>query len=318
MTLDGPRRAAGYAPAHVTGFFEIRDEAPEVEKRGSRGAGFCVRPGARSVVTVEPADALAVDVAINRVASEAPVTTSAVARVLETAALDARVAIDRDAPRGARAKARVVVHTDLDLPVGQGFGMSAAGALSAAMATARALGLGRADAIRAAHAAEIEHRTGLGDVVGAAHGGFEIRVRPGLPPWGVVRSFVGYGEVVLAVVDDAVPTRSVLTDRKRRAAISAAGKAATDALLDAPSLERFVFLARRFADEAGLMTPAVADALDACRADGIASQVMLGGSVFAFGRTERLAEALREFGEVYVAGIEPAGARPLAIEPAAS
>lgn len=306
--------AAAFAPGHVTGFFEIHDQDPDPAKKGSRGAGFSVALGARAYVEVEPAEAQEVRVQLNRAPDPAPVTARAVALVLQEAAAQGRLGYDRAAPKGERAKARVVVHAELDLPVGAGFGMSAAGALSTAFATARALGLGRSDAARAAHVAEVEQRTGLGDVVGALHGGFEIRRRPGLPPWGDLRSFVGYEEVVLAVVEGPLETRAVLRDRAARARINTAGRRAVDAMLDAPTLEAFVALGGRFAEESGLLTDRLRDAIEAARPYGHAGMVMLGNSVYAFGRTGEIEDALREFGETYVCRIDVAGARFLEVE----
>lgn len=312
--LAEKREAAAYSPGHVTGFFEIRDEDRDVLKRGSRGAGFATDLGARSYVQVEPADAQSIEVALNRAPSEAPVTRAAVRNVLQVAALEGKVGLARGAAKGERAKARVLVQTDLDLPVSQGFGMSAAGALSAALAVARCVGLGRSEAVKAAHAAEIESRTGLGDVAGAAHGGFEIRKSPGLPPWGVVQSFLGYEEVVLCVLGDALETKKVLSDRRQRAAISKAGAAKVDALVQNPTLESFVSLSRDFAEETGLITDELRDACDACREAGIASMVMLGSSVFAFGETRRLEEILSGFGETFVSGVAAQGPRLLEIQ----
>lgn len=308
------REAAAYSPGHVTGFFEIRDEDRDVLKRGSRGAGFSTALGARAYVTVEPADAQSIEITLNRVPDEAAVTRAAVRNLLQTAALEGKVGLASGAPRGERAKARVTVAAELDLPVSQGFGMSAAGALSAALATARCVGLGRSEAVKAAHAAEIEQKTGLGDVAGAAHGGFEIRKSPGLPPWGVVQSFLGYEEVVLCVIGGPLETKKVLSDRTKRAAISKAGAARVDALVQNPTLESFVHYSREFAEETGLITDALRDACDACREAGMASMAMLGNSVFAFGETRRLEEILSEFGETFVSDVSAQGPRLLEIQ----
>ncbi|HLE96258.1 MAG TPA: hypothetical protein VI997_02715 [Candidatus Thermoplasmatota archaeon] len=312
--LTGLKRAAAVSPGHITGFFEIRDQAPEPEKRGSRGAGFCIDLGALSLVEVEPAEAQSVHVVLDKAPSDAPVTRSAVLHLIQEALLQGKVALDRDAPRGERAKVAVRVFTDLGIPVSQGFGASGAGAYSAALATARALGLGRSDALLAAHAAEVRQRTGLGDVVAMAHGGFEIRASPGLPPWGSVKAFVGYGDVVLCSIGDGLATKSVLTDAKKRAAINAAGARLVDRLLAGPSPELFVELSRAFAEETGLMTPEVREAVDAARrAGGMASMSMLGSSVFSLGRVDAVADALEPYGAVLRTRVDERAARLLDI-----
>lgn len=262
-----------------------------------------------SFVEVEPADSLSVEVWLDNVVSEAPVTREAVTNVLREAVRDARVPLNRDAPKGARAQVRVRVTTQSQLPVSQGFGMSAAGALSAALALAKCLRMGRSEAVRAAHAADVTMRGGLGDVVAAAQGGFEVRVAPGVPPFGALRSFVGYGDAVLCVVGGVLETRRVLSDPQARAAVNEAGGRALGELLKGPTLPAFLEQSLRFARESRLMSPALERAVDAARQHGAASMSMLGNSVFAFGDVPRLAEVLARHGETMVVPVDVGGAR---------
>jgi pantoate kinase len=314
MSGVAPASAAAFAPGHVTGLFEIHDEAPELARRGSRGAGFCLASGALSYVEVAPADSLEVRIALDKEEQDAPVTRDAVIRVLKQAVRDAKIPLNKDAPQGSRARIRVHVHTDLHLPVSQGFGMSAAGALSAAMALARCLRMGRSEAVLAAHEADVAQKGGLGDVAGATHGGFEIRLAPGLPPYGSVTSFVGYGDAVLCVLDGPLETKRVLSDPAMRRAINEAGKNGLAALLKGPTLDAFLEESRRFALDTGLATPRIRDAIDACRPYGQASMSMLGNSVFAFGNVPRLVDALSPFGETRVVPVSEAGARLVEVQ----
>lgn len=304
-------QAAAFAPGHVTGFFEIHDEHPEPERRGSRGAGFALSQGAVTHVEVAPADEMRIEIVLDKVPSEAPTTREALTTLLKAAVRDGRIPLNKDAPKGSRARIHVRAHTELQLPVSQGFGMSAAGALSASLALAKCLRFGRSDAVRAAHLAEVAERTGLGDVVGAALGGFEVRLKPGLPPWGSVQSFVGYGDAVLCVIGGELETKKVLADPAARKAVNAAGAAALDAFLKAPSLQLFLERAQQFARDSGLATPGMERAMHAARAHGHASMSMLGNSLFAFGNVPRLVDALEPFGEVTVVPVSEAGARML-------
>lgn len=309
MSGVSPARAAAFSPGHVTGFFEIHDEAQELERRGSRGAGFALAHGAVSYVEVAPADSMEIRIALDKEEQDAPVSREAVTLLLREAVRDGRVPLNKDAPKGQRARIRVAVHTDLQLPVSQGFGMSAAGALSAALALAKCLRMGRSDAVRAAHVADASQRGGLGDVVGAAQGGFEIRTAAGLPPFGALRSFVGYGDAVLCVVGAPLTTKSVLTDPARRAAINAAGARCVDEMAKTPTLDQFLALSQRFARESGLLTPELDRAMHVASPHGKASMSMLGHSVFAFGNGPRLAEALAPLGETFVVPVSETGAR---------
>lgn len=317
MTRVERARATAFCPGHVTGLFEIHDEAQDVDRRGSRGAGFSLARGAVSRVDVAPAESLRIDVALDGTEQEAPVTREAVTQLLREAVRTGKVPLNRDAPKGSRARVQVTVATELQLPVSQGFGMSAAGALSAALALARCLRLGRSDALRAAHAADVLQRGGLGDVIAASQGGFEIRAAPGLPPYGTLSRFVGYGECVLCVVGESLETRAILSDPERRAAVNEAGARCLAPLLQAPQLDVFLDASLRFARESRLLTPALDRAILAASPHGKASMSMLGNSVFAFGNVQRLEEALAPHGRVLVSPVDEAGARIVHAETAA-
>lgn len=309
-TVVAPARAAAFSPGHVTGLFEIHDQSPEVERRGSRGAGFSLAMGALSYVEMAPAESLRIDVFLDKEESEAPVTREAVTFLLREAVREGRIPLNKDAPKGQRARIHVRVSTDLQLPVSQGFGMSAAGALSASLALARCLRLGRSDALRAAHHADVMTRSGLGDVIGASVGGFEIRTAPGLPPYGSTRAFVGYGDAVLCVVGGKLETRKVLSDPGARQGVNEAGARCLADLLKEPTLDNFLLQSQRFAKESGLLTAELERAIHAAGPHGRASMSMLGNSLFAFGkRPDRLKEALSPFGETMVVPVSEAGAR---------
>lgn len=307
-------RAAAFAPGHVTGFFEIHDAHPEPERRGSRGAGFSLAQGAVTLVDVESADAMSLEILIDDVPQDAATTREALTLLLKDAVRSGKIPLNKDAPKGSRARIRVRARTQLHLPVSQGFGMSAAGALSASLALARCLRMGRSDAVRAAHVAEVSNRTGLGDVVGAALGGFEVRLAPGLPPWGSIQNFLGYGDAVLCVMGGAIETRSVLADPVQRANVNAAGKRALDAFLAGPTLDLFLERSQAFANESHLATPAMEAAMHAAKPHGTASMSMLGNSLFAFGNVPRLVDALTPFGDTRVVPVSGPGARLLEIE----
>lgn len=302
-------RAAAFCPGHVTGLFEIHDEAPDLDRRGSRGAGFSLSRGAVSLVEVEPAEQMEIVIRLDGQEQDAPVSREAVVSLLKQAVRDAKVPLNREAPQGRRARIRVRVDTTLQLPVSQGFGMSAAGALSASLALAKCLRMGRSEALRAAHGADVAMRGGLGDVIGASVGGFEIRTSPGLPPYGSTRAFVGHGDCVLCVVGGRLETRSVLSDPARRKAVNEAGARAVAALLKSPTLDEFLAQSQAFARESGLLTPALERAIHAASPHGRASMSMLGNSVFAFGNVPALERALRPFGETMVVPVDAAGAR---------
>lgn len=284
-------RGAAFAPAHITGFFEICDSSDNPLRKGSRGAGICLDRGVTTRLTVRKGSAI--DVRLDRRTSKAPVT---------------RAVVKTLAPRTA-----VKVDSAFRMPVGQGLGMSGAGALSTALAVAEALDLPREDAVAAAHRAEVEARTGLGDVGPQSVGGMTIRLRPGCPPYGQIRSVPVDAdvEVVVGIVGPAVSTKKVLSDPSKRRAINRAGRDAVDRLSRSPSLARLIELSREFAEASGLMTRAAAKALKAVDRVGNGSVSMIGNSIFAHADdTDALVRAVRRHvTEVMVCNVDNEGAR---------
>ncbi|MDO9097287.1 MAG: pantothenate kinase, partial [Candidatus Methanoperedens sp.] len=90
--------------------------------------------------------------------------------------------------------------------------------------------------------------------------------------------------------------------------INKAGKSRLKELLKKPTLPNFFRQSCSFAKETGLMSPRVLDAIEAVEAaGGLASQAMLGNTVFAINDNG----ALWEFGDVHESRISNAGAHLL-------
>jgi pantoate kinase len=205
----------------------------------------------------------------------------------------------------------VVAKTKLELPVGQGFGMSAAGALSASLALAKIVGVSNTEALKASHCAEVQLRTGLGDVFASYFGGVEIRRAAGLPPWGTIEHIPCKCELVLCVIGKKIDTKKVLTDPTKIENITAVGRYCTKKLLENPSIENLFSLSQVFTKKTGLADKRVLEAIEAANHFGMASMCMLGNSVFAIGDTNKLCQTLSLFGKVYVCTVDEQGARIL-------
>jgi pantoate kinase len=187
--------------------------------------------------------------------------------------------------------------------------MSAAGALSASLALARALGEPRQTAFEAAHVAEIAQKSGLGDVSALHRGGITVRVKPGLPPRGRVIRIDGTPEVVLAVLGNELRTSSVLSNPQKRKKINQSGGRMVDLLLEKPAVERLMELSYAFSVSSGLASKKVVEAASAASKLGMASMAMLGNSVFAIGDTQGLVRVLSDFGDVWVCRVDTKGPR---------
>ncbi|UCF49532.1 MAG: hypothetical protein JSU91_07225, partial [Thermoplasmatales archaeon] len=205
----------------------------------------------------------------------------------------------------------VVVKTKYEIPVGQGFGMSAAGALSASYALAKIIGISSNDAIRASHFAEVQLKTGLGDVLASSFGGIEIRKSAGLPPWGVIEHIPGNGELVLCVIGKKLDTKKILEDTNKATKIVDYGKYCTKKILQKPSVDNLFTLSQAFTENTNLADEKILSAIKSASKFGLASMCMLGNSVFAMGKTDELCNALSSFGKIFLCSVDEIGARVL-------
>jgi len=284
------KRAEAFCPGHITGFFEIC-RTDDLLSTGSRGAGLCLTLGARSTVEVTDSSRLSVRTSIDNQASTAVVTMHALKAIAGT------------------RKLKISASTTLDLPVSQGFGMSAAGSLSASIALAKILGLSKQDAFEAAHKAEIETGGGLGDVAALYAGGITIRKRAGLPPVGDVVRIDGEPEIVLCVIGKKMLTRNIIRNPAKARAINESGSKKVAQLARSPSIYRLMELSAQFAQESGLASRKILEAMSAASKLGTASMSMLGNSVFAIGDTAGLTRVLSDYGKIYVCRVDTRGPR---------
>jgi pantoate kinase len=287
-----------FAPGHITGFFEIFDRPADPLRKGSRGAGVNLSLGVLTTVDARPSGRQSIDILLNGRKAPADTTLHAVRQLI------------------GRRKLQVRVRSDFRLPVGQGLGMSAAGALSAALALSSALGLPQTlhQAARAAHSAEITSRTGLGDVAGQLRGGWEIRVRPGLPPHGLVDRILAPGMPIIICVSGApVPTKGVLSDPAMRRSINRVGRGCMEAMLRRPTLDNFFRLSKRFARLSGLASRESLHLVEEIRKRrlGMAGVSMIGNSVFAVGDIPALAGLMKGHGRVIWCSTDLCGAAPV-------
>jgi pantoate kinase len=207
------------------------------------------------------------------------------------------------------AKGPVRVKTELQMPFGAGFGASGAGALGCAYALNSFfdLGLTADQAAAVAHEAEVMNRTGLGDVIAQNAGGLVVRLQPGAPGTGRIDRIPVPPLPISYVVRGPISTSQVLSDERIMASVNAAGEAALKELLKRPTFTNFLQLSRRFTVTCGLACDWALQAIEAVdAAGGMASMIMLGDAVFAFGGAG--AEALKGFGEVHTTTISQRGA----------
>jgi pantoate kinase len=287
-------KGEAFVPGHITGFFEIHLDDSDPLKCGSRGAGFCVAKGARTTVRIEDAKEQAVSISIDG-APAPPASTSR--RVVDLMLDDQPYDVD--------------IETKLELPVAQGMGISGAGALGAAIAIDSALGLssGRDALVAIAHRAEVESRTGLGDVIAQSKGGLEMRTAPGAPPHGQINVQTWESELLLVIFNPPLTTKQILTDPERKAAINHIGSGMLDVFGADQTPGRFLKLSREFTMRSGLASKSLMDALRHIPLEYTAAMVMLGNTMFVFGNDlHKIATEFEDSGRCILTKIDNQGA----------
>lgn len=279
-------KGAGFAPGHISGLFGVYADHPHGSMVGSRGGGLCIEKGAWSLVELRDGDGR-ITVNLNDVESSAPVTRLALSMMLKSRGLDANVDIR------------------LDLPIGQGFGMSSAGTLASAFAVKAALPEIDVDPLMCTHLAEVSVKTGMGDAVAQSMGGMVVRERQGLPPAGLAKSFKGCG-VVVGMVGEPISTSEMLSNPEILERTRSLTYGLLPILSRRPDMETFMNISRRFSEEAGLITPSVREALDAVGRIPC-SMIMLGNAVFCMG-DEGVVDKLSGLGDVFMVDVAREGA----------
>lgn len=261
------RRAWAFAPGHVTGIFSPEVGARDPRGRGSVGAGLVLDAGVRAYAEWRPSPRRVLQLRSD-VPDPLPISEDVAHRLLAHRPGELRVALQHE------------------LPIGQGFGMSAAGALATAMAVAAVTGNSRRQAIETAHLADFYGGGGLGGVSAILAGGLEIRDRPGIPPWGHVRHFLTSGAVFVAVAGSAMPSPELLGNPQFLRRVERAAGPGLVRLQAHPTVTTFLHEAERFTDVLRLGPPAILRHVHSLRsADTRVAQAMFGRSLFAVART---------------------------------
>ncbi len=247
-----------FCPGHITCFFQPC-RVDDAGKSGSRGAGIRLSLG--STVTVEERSDTRVTITIDGKESTAAVTRNVVKFLAPGRGFD--------------------IFVENDLPVSQGFGMSASGSVAAAFSICDLMESEK-DPFYAAHCAEVMAGGGLGDV-SAIHckGHQPVRLEPGLPPIGnVIDAGVIPGNLTLIVTGARLSTTSVLSDKIIYDKMSEVGYNLVKKYVENPSLDILFQYSRYFSSNCGLESEDVTSALNKLSPYGPAGMCMLGHSIF--------------------------------------
>ena len=252
-----------FVPGHVTGFFNIENHELSL-KNGSCGAGFLLSRGVKS--TISPSDRLSIDV------NQGDETV--IEEVLKILEIDDTFKITQD----------------IQLPIGAGFGTSAASAFSLTLAINEFLNLGYSQELcgQIAHMAEINLGAGLGDVIAQTGKGIVLRTKPGAPGIGEIESF--RKDVFIAYKTfGTIKTSDIISDPHHREVLSQVGLKYLELFEKETTLENFLSFSNSFSIETELMSDEVRNLVDYFNSSEDilgSSMAMLGNTVFAFAYDE--------------------------------
>ncbi|MEM1518405.1 MAG: hypothetical protein QXI27_00405 [Nitrososphaerota archaeon] len=147
------------------------------------------------------------------------------------------------------------------LKPGVGYAISAASTLAVALSYAWLSGTSVRKLAMDAHISEVEHRTGLGDVISILEGsGLVVREKPGGPGIGKTRSYERAVNMTVVTTDlGSMETEIMLSTINYR--LQTYGEMAMRIFEAQPSLEGFLEASSWFSEKVGFMTPEISELL---------------------------------------------------------
>jgi len=237
--------ATAFCPAHVTGFFKahLEDNHNALENLGSMGAGFSIKEGVTTRVRTNTR---------NNQESNFRITTNG----YQSDKTDvSEYVLNEFLKLGEFSNRFIDIEHNISIPVGYGLGSSSAVALSLSFALDKVLGtkLEKTRIGQIAHNAEVNCKTGLGDVLASYHGGFEIRVKPGAPGIGSVEKIDIDKISIIMICFSPISTNKFIKERLSQ--INGLGGKMVDKLLESKNYEHFQDMSLEFAKYVDVMTP---------------------------------------------------------------
>ncbi|MGD0070931.1 MAG: hypothetical protein ABSB71_05165 [Candidatus Bathyarchaeia archaeon] len=291
--MSQTKTAKAFAPAGISSFFEICDTIDgkpiiDLERVGARGGGFGLQKGVLTQVTVQEAKSSGITVFINgKRAPEAETTRTVVEALLSK--------LDKSYV--------VIVDHKVEVPISAGFGTSAGGALTTALALKEALDLPLTynQIGKIAHVAEVQCKTGLGTVGPLMLGGCVLTLEPGAPGISVIdRLPLSPDYVIVAGVFGPTPTKQILSSAEKRLEVNRYGRKTLEAILDEPSVENFLARCLEFAEKTGFMTPSLRQLVKLAEKAGAvgSAQNMVGKAVHSLVLEENANQVAEAFKQV--------------------
>lgn len=275
--------ATAFCPAHVTGFFKahLDDNQNNLENLGSMGAGFSIKQGVTTRVKIETRTDQKSNFEITSDGYQSDKTDVSEYVLNEFLRL------------GEFSTKFFKIEHDVSIPVGYGLGSSSAVALSLSFALDQALKtkLDKTTIGQIAHNAEVNCKTGLGDVLASFHGGFEIRVKAGAPGIGHVEKITTDKISVIMICFSPISTNKFIKERLSQ--INGLGGKMVNRLLESKDYEHFQDMSLEFAKYVDVMTPRMQKLVNELSENGIKCGIALfGETIFSMIPQEKENEVL--------------------------
>ena len=237
--------ATAFCPAHITGFFKahLDDNQSSLENLGSMGAGFSIKLGVTTRVKIDTRDNQKSNFRITTKGYQSDKTDVS------------EFVLNEFLKIGKFSNKFFHIEHEISIPVGYGLGSSGAVALSLSYALDQALET-KLDKIiigQIAHNAEVNCKTGLGDVLASFHGGFEIRVKPGAPGIGSVEKIFTEKISIIMICFSPISTNKFIKEHLSK--INGLGGKMVNRLLESKNYEHFQDMSLEFAKFVDIITP---------------------------------------------------------------
>ena len=266
-----------FAPGHISLTFAIWPDK-DLLKMGSTGIGIVLSQGVHCAVVKEQSEIKENIVIINNKKVDDLVTLRAIDLL------------------GFKDKS-LTIYLRHDLPLGSGFGISGASALAACLELEKDIDI----CVRAAHQAEVEFKTGLGDVVAIAESirqtifpAIVVRKTPGFN--GKIESFQIKEKFVVCISGLGRDTSEIISDKKW---VEIINTAALGIHLSNVNLKSALKVGRLFTEKSGLINTDISEIIDSMPLGTICSVAHLGTSIVAISEDiTSLTYSLEKYGEV--------------------
>ncbi len=300
-------KGAAFCPAHITGFFKahLENNQDKLENLGSMGAGFSIKQGVTTRVTINKK---------NNHDSNFKITTKG----YQSDKTDVSEFVLNEFLKIGNFEDKFFdIEHEISIPVGYGLGSSSAVALSLSFALDQALEtkLDRNTIGQIAHNAEVNCKTGLGDVLASFHGGFEIRVKPGAPGIGTVEKISTDKISVIMICFSPISTNKFIKERLSQ--INGLGGKMVNRLLESKDYQHFQDMSLEFAKYVDVMTPRMQKIVNELTQNGIKCGIALfGETIFSMVPKEdenKVLEILQKYsdGVIINSELDDIGARVL-------